>query len=141
MKPEKKERFRLQTLSNPVYIAPVRDLVFKLALMFGFSRNEAFDLKVVCGEALSNISRHAYENKLNGPIFIEILKYEKYIEMKFRDFGIQKPIVKGLARDLSEYRERGLGLFLISKLTDYHVFDQSFDKGTLLTIKKRFTDD
>ena len=141
MKSEKRDRFRMQTLSNPVYISPVRDLVFKLSLMFGFSREEAFDMKVVCGEALSNIIRHAYGNTLNRPIFIEILKFEKYAEMRFRDFGLQKPIGKGLARDLTEYRERGLGLYLISQLTDYHFFDQSFQQGTLLTVKKRFSND
>ena len=137
MKSKTRERFRLQTISNPAYIGPVRDLVFKLSMMFGFSRSGAFDLKVVCGEALSNIIRHACSSSLNIPIFIEILKYDSYIEIKFRDFGDQKPIGKGLARDLTEYRERGLGLYLISKLTDYHFFDQSFQKGTLLTVKKR----
>lgn len=137
MKSEKQERFRLQTVSNPAYLAPVRDYISRLSQIFGFSRDGAFDVKVACSEAISNIIKHAYENQTDLPIFIEIIKYDKYIEIHFRDFGIQKPIGRGLERDLTEYRERGLGLFLINKLTDYHYFDQSFDKGTLLVIKKR----
>lgn len=139
MKSEKHERFRLQTVSSPAYVSPVRDYISRLCLTFGFSRESAFDIKVVCSEALTNIIKHAYENEPGQPIFIEILKYDHYIEIQFRDFGFQKPIGKGMARDLTEYRERGLGLFLIHKLTDYHYFDQSLDKGTLLVLKKRIS--
>ena len=92
---------------------------------------------MACGEALSNIIRHACENDYHQPIFIEIFMEEELFEIKIRDFGLQKTIHKNLSRDLSEYRERGLGLYLIQNLTDYHHFDQSFDTGTELTLKKR----
>ncbi len=111
--------------------------MYRIALLQGFSRESAYDLKIVCGEALNNIIRHAYREERDRPIFIEVLMHAHYLEIRFRDFGIQTPIGPNLARDLSDYRERGLGLYLLDKLTDYHHFDQNFKQGTRLTIKKR----
>ena len=63
--------------------------------------------------------------------------YHTYLEIRFRDLGQQIPITARHAHDLSDYRERGLGVFLISKLSDYHYYDQTRKVGTELVIKKR----
>ena len=70
-------------------------------------------------------------------MFIEVLMFRNYIEIRFRDLGRQIPITGRHARDLSDYRERGLGVFLISQLSDYHYYDQSRKVGTELVVKKR----
>ena len=51
--------------------------------------------------------------------------------------SVSKPVPPGSAQDLSDYRERGLGLYLISELADFHYFDQSFKVGTMLVVKKK----
>jgi len=94
-------------------------------------------MKIVCGEAVSNIIRHAYDGKTDQPIFLEILLYPDFLEIRFKDMGKQLPINPGESKDLSDYRERGLGLFLISNLSDYHYFEQSQEIGTLLVVKKK----
>jgi len=134
---EKPVQFRLQTVSDPKFVRSVRDFVSKVAEAHGFSREGAFDVRLVVGEALANIIRHAYKEQKNRPIFLELSLFSTFLEIQIRDFGIQKPVSEIVARDLSEYRESGLGIYLISKLTDYHFFDQSVDQGTLLTMKKR----
>ena len=127
----------MQIPSHPMYVAFARDSVYRLARAYGFKPAQALDLKIITGEALSNIIKHAYEDRTDKPIFIEILMFQKYIEMRIRDLGKQVPITAGRAGDLSDYRERGLGVFIIGALSDYHFFDQGEQVGTTLVIKKR----
>lgn len=108
-----------------------------MSLTHGFSAKAAFDLKIITGEAINNIIHHAYENRDDKPIFIEALAYPSYLELRFRDVGTKKPIGKSMAQDLSDYREGGLGVYLISKLSDYHFYDQSSEVGTQLVVKKK----
>ena len=134
-----KELVRLQIPSNPRYVSLARDMVYRLCRQHGFTAGGAFDLKLISGEAINNIIMHAYQKKEDRPIYIEVLFHPEYAELHFRDLGIQRPIGPDSARDLSDYRERGLGVYLIRKLSDYHFYDQNRKIGTLLVIKKRFS--
>ena len=116
-----------------------RDTIYRLSMLHGFPMAAAFDLKVIAGEALTNIIKHAYGGRTDQSIFIDVLMFARYIEIRFRDKGVQAPITRRHARDLTDYRERGLGVFLISKLSDYHFYDQSGTVGTELIIKKRLS--
>lgn len=131
------DRVRLQIPSHPRYVGFARDTIYRLGLQNGLSMSAAFDLKIVVGEALTNIIKHAYSGQSDKPVFLEVLMYHTYLELRFRDLGRQIPITAQHARDLSDYRERGLGVFLISELSDYHYYDQSRKVGTELVIKKR----
>ncbi|MCB1164574.1 MAG: ATP-binding protein [Leptospiraceae bacterium] len=131
------ETLRLQFPSHPRFVAQIRQFVYDACMNSGFTRPAAFDMKVLTGEAVANIIRHAYENRTDRPVFIEMLFYRTYLEMRFKDLGRRSPVGQDLARDLSDYRETGLGIYLISHLSDYHYFDQSGEVGTTLVIKKR----
>lgn len=129
---------RIQFPSGAKYVQEIRDFVYRTCLLNGFSRPVAFDMKLVCGEAVSNIIKHAYGNVAGRPVFLEILIFRGYIELRFRDFGKKSSLAgRSEARDLSDYREKGLGLYIISELSDYHYYDQSPESGTVLVIKKR----
>ena len=56
-------------------------------------------MKIVCGEAVSNIIRHAYDGKTDQPIFLEILLYPDFLEIRFKDMGKQLPINPGESKD------------------------------------------
>lgn len=127
----------MEILSHPRNLYPLREFLFRIARGWGFSREGALDLKIACGEALLNIIVHAYGEKTDGPIFIEMRTFGGYMEIEFQDFGIQRHIRPGMIRDLADYRESGLGIYLISKLTDYHFYDQNRKRGTRLVLKKR----
>ncbi|MBW7857331.1 MAG: hypothetical protein H3C43_03290, partial [Leptonema sp. (in: Bacteria)] len=77
----------------------------------------------------------SYQGQDDGSIFIDMLFYQSFVELRFRDFAPFNLDKKPVAKDLTEYRENGLGLYLITQLSDYHYFDRS--NGTLLVIKKR----
>ncbi|MCB1175526.1 MAG: ATP-binding protein [Leptospiraceae bacterium] len=131
------DRLRLQIPADARYANWARQSIYQLALLYGFSRQDAQDLKIVTGEALSNIILHAYEKRSGQFIFIEAMMQGHFIELRFQDFGKQNPVSKLHIRDLSDYRESGLGVYLISELSDYHYYDQSAAVGTILTVKKR----
>lgn len=133
---ESSDRIRLQIPALAENLQPVRDFIYRLCRARGFSAMGAFDVKLIAGEALSNITRHAYRNE-GGPIFIDILFFATFIELRFRDYGIRSVSPRDMARDLSEYRETGLGLYVIQGLSDYHYFDRNAPTGTLLVMKKR----
>ena len=128
------DRIRLQIPSMPLYLHSVRDFVYRLCLLHGLSKPLAFDMKLITGEALTNIMKHAYGSRADGSIFIDLLFFRTYLEIRFRDFGKQSK-QKPFGTDVSEYRLSGLGLYLISEIADYHYFDHS--NGTLLVVKKR----
>lgn len=133
---ESADRIRLQIPAAAENLQPVRDFVYRVCRGRGFSAMGAFDVKLIAGEALSNITKHAYRNQ-GGPIFIDIIFFKTFIELRFRDYGIRAESPRDMARDLSEYRETGLGLFVIQSLSDYHYFDRNAPSGTLLVMKKR----
>lgn len=134
---ETKDRVRFVIPSHPRYTALARDFVYRLCLLHGMTSSAAFDLKVVTGEAIANIIQHAYEKKTDQSIVVDARLYRDYVELRIRDFGRQKPVTSDMAHDLSDYRESGLGVFLISNLSDYHYYDQSFKVGTELIVKKK----
>ena len=138
-RPKTRDLVRMQVPSHPVYVAFVRDSIYRLARQYRFSPQKCFDLKIITGEALTNIIKHAYDGKEDRPIFIEAAMFPDYVELRFRDLGRQQPIQAQHARDLSDYRERGLGVYIISKLSDFHYYDQSHDVGTELVVKKRLS--
>ena len=132
-----REVLRMQFPSHPRFVGQMRRFVYDTCMISGFSKSGAFDMKLLTGEALTNIIRHAYESKTDRPIFLEMLFYRTYLEMRIKDLGKKSPVGQDLARDLSDYRERGLGIYLISHLADYHYFDQGAEIGTTLVVKKR----
>lgn len=128
---------RFQIPSHARYISHTRNYFFHLCLENGFSLYDALDLKLVLGEALSNIVSHAYDGNANKPIFIDLHFDTERVEIRIRDYG-RKTEPKDLKSfDLNDYREGGIGLYLIKKLTDYYYLDLSVEVGNQLVLIKR----
>ncbi|MBW7859273.1 MAG: hypothetical protein H3C43_13505, partial [Leptonema sp. (in: Bacteria)] len=56
---ETTDRIRLQIPSMTIYLQSIRDLLYRLCLQHGCSLSVAFDLKLITGEALTNIIKHS----------------------------------------------------------------------------------
>ncbi|TGM04967.1 ATP-binding protein [Leptospira jelokensis] len=128
---------RIQIPSNPRFVSHTRNYFFNLCLEHGFSLFDSMDLKLVIGEAITNIIRHAYLGNTNKPIFIEIQFDRDRVEIKLRDYGIKVEPKDLRSFDVSDYREHGIGLFMIRELTDYYFLDQSFEIGNQMVLIKR----
>ncbi|MCC6275587.1 MAG: ATP-binding protein [Leptospiraceae bacterium] len=127
---------RLQIPSNPKYVAIARNFVFNLAKENGFSLPDAFDVKLIVGEALVNVIKHSYLNKHDKPIFIEVKIFREKIEIRIRDFGIKANLEKMKSADMNDYREDGLGILLLRSLSNHFYIDQSPEIGNKIILMK-----
>jgi serine/threonine-protein kinase RsbW len=128
---------RLQVPSHPRYLSLARSFVFNAARENGFSLYDAADIRLIVGEAMQNIIKHSYLEIYNRPIFIELHFDKDKIEIRFRDYGLKSKLANLKSYDLTDYREEGLGLFLIRKLTDHYYLDQSMEFGNQLILMKK----
>ncbi|EMN38137.1 histidine kinase-like ATPase domain protein [Leptospira interrogans str. L0996] len=66
----------------------------------------------------------------------EISLFDNRIEIRIRDFGNQKNLSEMRGYEPSDYREEGIGLYLVKKLTDHFYLDQSLPEGNRLILTK-----
>lgn len=128
---------RFQIPSHARYISHTRNYFFNLCLEHGFSLYDALDLKLVLGEALTNVVRHAYDNHTDKPIYIDLYFDKERVEIRIRDYGRKTEPRDLKSFDLNDYREGGIGLYMIKKLTDYYYLDLSVEVGNQLVLIKR----
>jgi serine/threonine-protein kinase RsbW len=136
-KPDYENSIRLQVPSHPKYLAMTRSLVFNAARENGFSLLDAADIRLIVGEALLNIIKHAYLNTYDRPIFIDLLFFKEKVEIRIRDYGVKTKLSNLKSYDVSDYREEGIGLYLIRQLTDHYFLDQSLDQGNQMVLMKK----
>lgn len=128
---------RLQIPSHPRYLALTRSFVFNAARENGFSLYDSADIRLIVGEAVQNIIKHAYLEKYDKPIFLDLYFLKEKLEIRIRDYGIKSKLANMKSYDLSDYREDGIGLFLIRQLTDHYFLDQSMEIGNQLVLMKK----
>ncbi len=81
-----------------------------------------FDLRLAVTETFANIVEHSYGSDPDQTIRMTIRLDADRIELGFADVG-RRPEARRLRwRNLAEFRERGLGLFLLSKCMDSVTF-------------------
>ncbi|MBM9499430.1 ATP-binding protein [Leptospira sp. 201903071] len=135
-KKEFENLFRLQIPSHPRYLSIIRSMIYNLAFENGFTASDSADLKLAVGECLLNVIKHSYGGKKNLPIFLEINLFENRMEIRIRDFGSQKNLSEIRGYEPNDYREEGIGLYLVKKLTDHFYLDQSLPEGNRLILTK-----
>ncbi len=123
-------------LSHPKYVRSLRYYLFKVLHESEVEMTHILDLQMAFTEALNNVIQHAYKDRYELPIIIELYLYPDKIEIIIEDFGVQVPRSQICSRPLDDFREGGLGVFLIEKLTDYLHYDTEREKGTKLTLVK-----
>lgn len=136
-KPDFANLVRLQVPSHPRYLSLARSFVFNAARENGFSLYDCADIRLIVGEAMQNVIKHAYNNEYDKPIFIELHFLKEKLEIRIRDYGLKAKLANLKSYDLSDYREEGLGLYLIRRLTDHYFLDQTFEVGNQLVLMKK----
>lgn len=130
-------RIKMQLSPDRSVVPGIRELVYRTALNHGCGKQDAFDWKLIAGEALSAIVLRSEKHGAGLPFHIELFVYPGYLEIRFRDYLPEKYRPERKMNDLSDYREGGVGLYLISKLSDYHFYNDSHEHGSELVVKKR----
>ena len=120
-------------------MAVVRNHMRESAKAFGFDEETVNRLVLAVDEACTNIIRHAYEGRDDGKIEMDIIADEQAWEVRLRDYDKKCNPSRLKGRELQDVKPGGLGIFFIQHAFDEVLFDQSYEKGTCLILRKKKT--
>jgi len=133
---------KVEMLSNPVYLAGVRDLVSVIAQRLGFGEADRAQIALAVDEALCNIIRHGYDRRIDCPIWLHIWPIATdrgsvhglriVIEDEARQ--VEPHHIRG--RDLDDIKPGGLGVHIIKEVMDEAVYEKRDGGGMRLTLVK-----
>lgn len=116
----------LAVYSNPKWLSVVRGAVERLSKTLGFPEMQCRSIIRAVDEALSNIVRHSYGNRLDQPIAMYFRRTQRQSEREVQqgleillcDRGPEVDASKLHGRPLDEIQPGGLGLHLIRQAMD-----------------------
>jgi serine/threonine-protein kinase RsbW len=129
--------------SNPRLLTVVRGAVERLTETLGFPAAQCRSITRAVDEALSNIVRHSYANRLDQPIFLYFRttqrrhdgKDQDGLEILLCDLGPAIDLSKLRGRPLEEIGPGGLGLHLIRQAMDTVEFSRKGAMNQLRLVK------
>jgi anti-sigma regulatory factor (Ser/Thr protein kinase) len=132
---------RLRIASTAVHLPIVRAAVERLAVMMSFDEDTAGKIMLAVDEALTNIIRHAYDGREDGPIEITFRNTvtaagENALCIELRDWGTSARPEEIRSRDLEDIRPGGLGVHIMSSVMDQVKYEPQRGGGTRLTMTK-----
>ncbi|MAC19200.1 MAG: hypothetical protein CMJ23_05875 [Phycisphaerae bacterium] len=130
---------RLQILSRPDLLAPVRSMVLSLSERFGFDEVESGHLALATDEALANVIRHGYDSRPDGRIWISfhlIDHPEPCFRIEIEDEGKQVDPESIAPRRLEDVRPGGLGVHIMREITDTCDFEPRNPGGMRVILEK-----
>jgi len=133
----------LALYSNPGLLSVVRGTVARLTETLGFPAVQGRSITRAVDEALTNIVRHSYGNRLDRPIALYFRKAQRQrdgqvqhgLEILLCDRGPQIDASKLRGRPLDEIRPGGLGLHLIRQAMDTVEFTRKGPTNRLRLVK------
>ncbi len=139
------ETVELQIPCNPKYIAVARLVAAGVGARSGLSVDDIDDLKVAVSEACTNVIDHAFpdpeKTTQSTAISLRFTPREKGLQVEVEDYGVGFDPDDLPKPDLDELSVNGgLGLYLISQLTDEVDIQSAPDSGTKVIMIKRVTE-
>ncbi|MFN0151034.1 MAG: ATP-binding protein [bacterium] len=95
------------------------------------------DISLVFGELVTNSVRHAYGEKLCGPIDIALSLSDEWLELSIRDYGRSMDPATYTRPDLTKPNEGGYGIHLVKKLTDEFRIEVPGGEGNRFVVRRR----
>ena len=117
----------------------LRESIFYYLQKFNISNNSVSEVLLVAEEIFTNIIRHSYKGECNEPIFVTFYVSNSTLYMTFKDKGEKVDELK-IPNSLIELKGKvgGLGLYLISKLSDSYGYKHS-ENWNINFIEKNLT--
>lgn len=133
----------LALYSNPRWLSAVRGAVERLTETLGFPAVQCRSITRAVDEALTNIVRHSYGNRLDKPIAMYFRKAQRRqdgevqrgLEILLCDRGPAVDASKLRGRPLEEIRPGGLGLHFIHEAIDSVEFTRKGPTNRLRLVK------
>ncbi len=126
----------LKILSDMKYVSLIKSITNNILKQIGFRSKEKYMLNLAISEAIANIIEHSYNYEKEKEINYKILKLENEIKFILIDYGKKVEKEKIKSRELDEYKEGGLGIFLIKNAMDEIKYIHLKDGTKLEMIKK-----
>lgn len=122
--------------SHPRLLHILRGVVSYRAQMAGFPPSDVDLMTLAIDEAAANVIRHAYKNRRDGRLALEILTFPDRMEFILEDSApkVQPEAIR--SRSLEDVRPGGLGTFFMNSFMDKCTFDQHFTQGNRLIMVK-----
>ncbi len=135
---------RIEVVSQPRYLAGVRDLVRAVAGRLGFNPAICGRIALAVDEALCNIINHGYDKRPDGRIWISIWptcepkpEHQVGIRIIIEDSAKQVEPETIKSRDLGDIRPGGLGVHIIREVMDVAIYQKRTGGGMRLVMEKR----
>lgn len=96
-----------------------------------------YDLRLAVTELFANIVEHSYESAGEEVLSVTLTLRGDELRIKFIDHGRRPKLQTLRGRRLNEFRERGLGLFLITRCVDSLVYRFCRNGSNHTTISRR----
>jgi anti-sigma regulatory factor (Ser/Thr protein kinase) len=133
----------LALYSNPKWLSVARAAVERLAEVLGFPVEQSRSITRAVDEALTNIVRHSYSNRLDQPIAMYFRRAQRRhdgqaqqgLEILLCDRGPAVDPSKFQGRPLKEIRPGGLGLHFIRQAMDTVEFTRKGPTNRLRLVK------
>jgi anti-sigma regulatory factor (Ser/Thr protein kinase) len=120
---------KIEMPSHPRVLSVVRSTVLQFASAVGFTEEECRQLVLAVDEALANVIRHAYDNRVDQTIELTCRRLaadnvepgacaNDGIEFLLVDYGRPADPKSLKGRPLDEIRPGGLGMHLITSIMD-----------------------
>lgn len=130
---------RLDLVSDPRMLAPVRGLVDALSHRIGFCDINSAHISLAVDEVLANVIRHGYERRPDGRIFLRIWCLEitrPGVTIVIEDHGKQVDPECFRGRDLEDIRPGGLGVHIVREVMDGCRFERREGPGMRAVLVK-----
>jgi len=129
--------------SDPKFFSAVRGTVERLTETLGFSATECRSITRAVDEALTNVARHSYNNRLDRPIKVSFQmaqrrsagEVQQGLEVILSDRGPKIDTSKLSGRPLDVIRPGGLGLHFIRDAMDIVEFKRQGATNRLRLVK------
>jgi len=136
-----REPVRIRIASTPAQLPIVRAVVGRLTRLVGFDQEASDRITLAVDEALTNVIRHAYHGRPDGPIEITFRRAADArgaaaLCIELRDWGTQVEPDQIRPRRLEELRPGGLGVHIITSVMDEVQYAPVPSGGTRLTMTK-----
>ncbi len=124
--------------SKSIYIKALRLVLKEFLRVNNYDEeDEIFMFELALNEAIANVIEHTYNFEENHSINVEFsIDEERVFCISIRDFGKKVDPQKIQPRDLEDYRDGGLGVFIIQKVFGNMIWDD-VTEGNLLCLYKK----
>lgn len=130
----------LSISSHPRELRTIRRWVAGIAIAEGLEPSEAREVAAAVNEACANVHRHAYDERDDGRLDLEVEAGDDGLRISVRDYGAPFDPRTYVEPDLDRPREGGYGVFLMRAWMDAVEYrDAPGGTRVVLTRKRRGT--